>query len=75
MTATTTTRLQKAKTKRDAELAQAQDEYTEACRRINETFADVVRKAAEDTSVSKIAEDLGINRQNLHRILRVGVPA
>lgn len=68
-TITIDTPLEEAARRRDAELKSAQDAYTENCRATNEAFAAVVRKEAESSSMSDVARQLGMNRQNLHRIV------
>lgn len=67
----------RARAIRDAELASAQDAYTERCRAINVAFAEVIRRAAEKpgSSMTAVAGELDMNRQNLHRLARMGQAA
>lgn len=59
-----------AKRTRDVALADAQTNFSEAVRVANEEFAAVAEKARKRVKINKLADAIGINRQNLHRLLK-----
>lgn len=67
--------LQEAKEARDRELAQALIDYEARAAAINAAFASRLLDATAHSSVTKVARDLGMNRQNVHRIIRAGTAA
>lgn len=70
MTTTTPTPLQAAHDERNRKLAEAQEDYAKTVQQANVEYADAIRSAASETSMSQVARDLNITRQTLHDIVK-----
>jgi phage antirepressor YoqD-like protein len=60
---------QEAKGKRDQALEAAQAKFSTDVAKANRDFAAVVTRAQRRVKTNRLASAIGINRQNLHRIL------
>lgn len=65
------TPLQTAQAERQQKIAEAQQRYSDEVTEVNTAFADTIRSAASgDRSMTEIALELGLSRQQVYELIR-----
>lgn len=67
---TTATPVKSAFARRDQVLQEAQETYSATVKEANRELADIIRKEAEGSSMTQVANDAGVTRQTLHTLTR-----